>query len=61
MFTTIDKALVGIIMGVLFILNSYFGVHLGFTEEQVTSFLAIILPVLIYFIPNKTVAPPPSQ
>lgn len=54
MFTSFDKALVGVIMGGLFILNSVFGINLGFTEAQVGAVIGVITPILIYFIPNKT-------
>ena len=52
MITTFDKALVAIVMGVLFILNSVFGVSFGFTEAQVGGVIGILTPILVYLIPN---------
>ena len=53
MFTRIDKALVGVVMGALYILNYFFGLDFGFTEAGVASVIAVITPVLIYLVPNK--------
>ncbi len=54
MFTSMDKALVALVMGLLFILQNQFGITLGFTEAQVTSVIGILTPILVYLIPNKT-------
>lgn len=54
MFTSMDKAIVALIMGALFIANSVFGINLGLTEAQVTSVIGILTPILVYLIPNKT-------
>lgn len=53
MFTSFDKALVALIMGALYILNSAFGISLGFTEAQVASVIGILTPIIVYMIPNK--------
>lgn len=55
MFTQADKALAAIIMGVLFILNSWFHVTIpGFlTEANIDQVLAVLTPILVYLIPNK--------
>lgn len=57
MFTSMDKALIAMVMGVLYILNSVAGINLGFTEMQVATVIGILTPILVYFIPNKA----PSQ
>lgn len=54
MFTSMDKALVALVMGVLFIMNSVFGVSLGFTEAQVAGVIGILTPILVWAIPNRT-------
>jgi len=54
MFTSMDKALVALVMGVLFILNSVAGINLGFTESQVGSVIGVLTPVLVWLIPNKS-------
>jgi hypothetical protein len=56
MITTIDKALVAVIMGVLFLLNSWLGISIGAGVDEVTvaKWAAIITPVLVWLIPNRT-------
>lgn len=53
MFTTLDKALVALVMGVLSILNLVFNVNIGLPPETVSAIIAAITPLLVYFIPNK--------
>lgn len=56
MFTSIDKALTALVMAVLFLLNTVFGVNFGLTEVQVSTILAALLPFLVWLIPNKPAA-----
>lgn len=58
MYTSIDKALVGVVMGILFIATTLFHINLpGFlTEANVTQVLAVLTPILVYLIPNKSPA-----
>jgi len=57
MFTTIDKALVALIMGVLFILQTYTGFSLAWlTPETISTIVGLITPVLVWAIPNKPAA-----
>ncbi len=53
MFTTVDKALVALIMGVISILNLVFGINIGIAPETVSAIIAAITPLLVYLIPNK--------
>lgn len=54
MFTTIDKALVAAIMGLLFIIQTYTGFSLAWlTPETVATIVGLITPVLVWAIPNK--------
>lgn len=53
MFTSIDKALVAIVMAVIYILNTYFGFHLGVSEQLLNTIVAIVTPLLVYLVPNK--------
>ena len=56
MFTSIDKALVAAIMGLLFIIQTYTGFSLSFlTPETVATIVGLITPVLVWAIPNNTV------
>jgi hypothetical protein len=54
MFTSIDKALVAMVMGLLFILNTFFGVNVTWiSQETVATIIGLITPVLVWAIPNK--------
>lgn len=53
MFTSVDKALVGLIMAVVFIANNVFGINLGIGEDLVNTVAGILTPILVYFVPNK--------
>ena len=54
MFTTIDKALIAIVMGVLSLLNLLFGINFGIDPAALSSIIAALTPVLVWLIPNKT-------
>lgn len=57
MFTSIDKALVALVMGLLFIIQTYTGFNLGWiSQETVTTIIGLLTPVLVWAIPNKTKA-----
>jgi len=55
MFTSIDKAIVGFIMGAIS-LAAYFGIAIPdwLNETAVASVAATLTPILVYFVPNKT-------
>ncbi len=53
MFTSVDKALVALIMGVLYILNTFAGIDLGVDAQTVSVIIGALTPVLVYFVPNK--------
>lgn len=53
MFTSIDKALAGVFIGVLFLLNEFAGIDFGVSEGAITMFFAGVIPLLVYFVPNK--------
>ena len=55
MFTSIDKAIVAMVMGGLYILNSVFGVTLGFTEAQIAAVIGVLTPILVWIWPNKSI------
>ena len=61
MFTSIDKALVAMVMGILFILNTFFGLNVSWiSQETVATIIGLITPVLVWAIPNK-IAPPAAR
>lgn len=54
MFTSIDKALVALIMGLLFIIQTYTGFSLSWiSPETVSTIVGLLTPVLVWAIPNK--------
>ena len=57
MFTSIDKALVGIIMGAIFILQANgIGLPDFLTEEWAQTTVGILMPFLVWLVPNKPVS-----
>ena len=54
MFTSIDKALVALVMGLLFIIQQFTGISLGWiSQDTVTTLIGLLTPVLVWAIPNK--------
>lgn len=54
MFTSIDKALVALIMGLLFIVQTYTGLSVAWlTPDTVATIIGLITPVLVWAMPNK--------
>lgn len=59
MFTTIDKALVAAIMGVLSLINILTPFHFGIDPNTVTVIVGLVTPFLVHAMPNKPVVPQP--
>jgi hypothetical protein len=55
MFTGMDKALVALVMGALYVWNAFAPWQIGVSEETVQTIIGILTPVLVYAIPNKQV------
>lgn len=54
MFTSIDKALTALIMGLLFIIQTYTGFSVAWlTPDTVATIIGLLTPVLVWAIPNK--------
>jgi hypothetical protein len=54
MFSSIDKALAALIMGLLFIIQTYTGFSTSWiTADTVSTIVGLITPVLVWAIPNK--------
>ncbi|MBU2051504.1 MAG: hypothetical protein KKH61_21345 [Gammaproteobacteria bacterium] len=53
MFTSLDKALTGLVMAVLYLANSVFGINLGIDVDLVNGIFVALTPVLVWLIPNK--------
>lgn len=53
MFTSIDKALVALVMSGVYLVNHFSPYHFELDQDSVSAIVAAITPVLIYFVPNK--------
>jgi hypothetical protein len=55
MFTSLDKAIVAIVMAFAFLATTLFHVSIPgwLNEANVTQVLAVLTPILVYLIPNK--------
>ena len=57
MFTSIDKALVAAIMGILFIVQTYTAFSMAWaTPDTIATIIGLVTPVLVWAVPNKKVA-----
>ena len=57
MFTSIDKALVAAIMGILFIVQTYTGLQLPWAKpDTIATIIGLVTPVLVWASPNKKLA-----
>ena len=55
MFTSIDKALVAAVMGILFIIQTFTGFSLPWmTQDTVATVIGLLTPILVWAIPNKS-------
>lgn len=54
MFTSIDKALVALIMSAIWLINFFFGLDLGWvTQDTVATIVGLVTPILVWAVPNK--------
>lgn len=53
MFTSIDKALTALVMALLFLLNSFFGISIGLDPDLINGIITALTPVLVWLVPNK--------
>lgn len=54
MFTSIDKALVALIMAVIWLVNFFFGYNLSWiTQETIATIVGLLTPILVWAVPNK--------
>jgi len=57
MFTSIDKALVALVMSLLVLAEWLIGWSpAGVSEETVTTIISLLTPILVWLVPNKKVA-----
>jgi tryptophan-rich sensory protein len=53
MFTSIDKALVALIMAAIYLLNAWTPLSFGVDEATVATVIGLLTPLLVYVVPNK--------
>lgn len=53
MFTSFDKALVALVMALVYIANNFLGFDFILSEETVNTIVSLITPVLVWLVPNK--------
>ena len=53
MFTSWDKAIAAVVMGVLYALREAFGIDFGLGEGTVNSISAALAGVVVWLVPNK--------
>lgn len=53
MFTSIDKAIVAIVMAGLYIINTWWGINIGLSEDVVAGIIGALTPMLVWLVPNK--------
>lgn len=55
MLTTIDKAIVALLPGLIVWINQTWGWHLNADPAAIGTFVSAVSAILVYFIPNKAV------
>lgn len=53
MITTLDKAIVALVMAGVFLINNFTSFHFAVSEETVNAIASVLTPLLVYFVPNK--------
>lgn len=54
MITSVDKAIVALILAVIYLLNYFFGWKISVDAQLVTTIVtAVLMPILVWAIPNK--------
>ena len=54
MFTSIDKALVALIMSIIWLINFFFGYNLSWiSQDTIATLVGLLTPILVWAVPNK--------
>ena len=54
MFTSVDKALVALIMALIWLINFFFGYNLSWiSQDTVATIVGLLTPILVWAVPNK--------
>ena len=56
MFTSFDKALVALVMALVYIANNFLGLNFVLAEDTVNTIVSLVTPVLVWLVPNKAQA-----
>jgi hypothetical protein len=52
-YTSIDKALAGLVLAVVYLLNNLFGANINIDVGLVNNIIVAITPFVVWLIPNK--------
>lgn len=53
MFTSADKAIVALIMAVIYLANAFAGIEIGIPAETVATIVPVLTPLLVWLVPNR--------
>lgn len=53
MFTSMDKAIVALVMAGVFLINNLTGWHFALDEGTVNAVASVLMPILVWLTPNK--------
>jgi len=54
MFTSVDKALVALVMAIIWLINFFFGYNLSWiSQDTVATIVGLLTPILVWAVPNK--------
>lgn len=53
MVTSFDKAVVALIMALIFFANKFFNTSIAVDEQTVSSVVMALTPIVVYLFPNK--------
>lgn len=54
MFTSVDKALVALIMAIIWLINFFLGYNLSWiSQDTVATVVGLLTPILVWAVPNK--------
>ncbi len=53
MFASSAKAIVALVGALIYLANTYLGWNLGISEEALNTIIAVLMPALVWLVPNK--------
>lgn len=56
MYTSADKAIVAVVMGLVYLSNTFLSTHFNVNPDTVNAVIMGVTPFLVYLVPNKAKA-----